>query len=91
MTHQVAEVVHEIVTELKGLSDEKVVEVLDFVRFLNTRSSGSSFKHAPRRVLDEAQLVRLYAECAEEDRQLAEMGMADYAAALKSEDANAKG
>jgi hypothetical protein len=36
--------------------------------------------------LDEDQLTKLYAEFAEEDRELAEEGMADYADALTKED-----
>lgn len=35
---------------------------------------------------DEAQQAALYAEFAEEDRALAEVGMADYAAGLARED-----
>jgi hypothetical protein len=36
--------------------------------------------------LDEGKLAGLYAEFAEEDRELAEEGMADYSAALTEED-----
>jgi hypothetical protein len=37
-------------------------------------------------VVDEAQLATLYAEFAEEDREMAEEGIADYATALAEED-----
>lgn len=36
--------------------------------------------------VDESKLAELYAEFAEEDRELAEEGMADYSAALTEED-----
>lgn len=36
--------------------------------------------------VDESKLAELYGEFAEEDRELAEEGMADYAAALTKED-----
>ncbi len=36
--------------------------------------------------IDEAQIAALYAEFADEDRQLAEEGIADYDASLRAED-----
>lgn len=83
-------VVQTIVSELAGLPDEKIVEVLDFVRFLRVRYHIRGKRYAPRTV-NEEEWARLYAESAEEDAQLAEAGIADYAASLKQEDADAKG
>ncbi len=83
-------VVQTIVSELAELPDEKIVEVLDFVRFLRVRYRINAKRYAPRTV-NEEQWARLYAESAEEDVQLAEAGIADYDARLKQEDADAKG
>jgi hypothetical protein len=56
---------------------EKVAEYGAFLRF-------SARRHRPQP--DESEWAALYAEFAEEDRALAEAGMADYAAALARED-----
>lgn len=41
---------------------------------------------AGRPVVDEVQLAQLYAECADEDHELAEAGISDYAEYLLKED-----
>ncbi len=91
MTEQRTAVVHEIVTELERLPDEKIVEVLDFVRFLREQFESGRPKHYAPRILNEAKWAELYADSAEEDQGLAETGLSDYAASLKTEDSDAKG
>jgi hypothetical protein len=75
------EVKETIIRELDNLPPEKMWEVLDFVRFLTVR-----FEGRPALVYDEQVLAQLYTESEEEDRMLAEAGMADYALGLKDED-----
>ena len=75
------EVKEAIIRELDNLPPEKMWEVLDFVRFLTVR-----FEGRPALVYDEQVLAQLYAESEEEDRMLAEAGMADYALGLADED-----
>ena len=83
-------VVQTIVSELAELPDEKIVEVLDFVRFLRVRYGIQAKRHAPR-TWSEERLAQLYAESAEEDFELAEAGIEEYAAGLEREDDDAKG
>lgn len=90
MSVEATVVVQTIVSELADLPDEKIVEVLDFVRFLRVRYSTNIKRYAPR-VVNEEQWTYLYAESAEEDVRLAEAGLDDYAAGLKREDMDAKG
>lgn len=75
------EVKEAIIRELDNLPPEKMWEVLDFIRFLIVR-----FEGRPALVYDEQALAQLYAE-SEEDRMLAEAGIADYALGLADEDA----
>ena len=75
------EVKEAIIRELDNLPPEKMWEVLDFVRFLTVR-----FEGRPALAYDEQVLAQLYAESEEEDRMLAEAGMADYALGLADED-----
>jgi hypothetical protein len=58
-----------------------LVQVAEFLAFLKFRA-----RLQPIPELDEAQLATLYAACAEEDRALAEEGMADYVHGLCQED-----
>ncbi len=88
MSEQSTLVMREIVSELRALPDEKIVEVLDFVQFLRARQKPK--RYAPR-VVDEAQWAKLFAESAEEDGELAEMGLDDYLNSLVQEDSNEKG
>jgi hypothetical protein len=90
MTEQAKAIVREIVNELESLPDGKIIEVLDFARFLR-RQPEYRGKYHKSRVLNETRLAQLYGESAEEDKQISELGMSDYATALKSEDSNAKG
>ncbi|TAH53798.1 MAG: DUF2281 domain-containing protein [Chloroflexota bacterium] len=90
MSTDAENVVQTIISELTELPDEKVIEVLDFVRFLRVRHGTKVKRHTPR-TLNEARLAELYAESADEELQLAEEGIEDYDAALKREDAHAEG
>lgn len=68
--------------DLERLDEGGLREVADFVAFLQFRTRRHT---APN--WDETKMAALYAEFAEEDRTLAEAGMADYAAGLTREDA----
>jgi hypothetical protein len=70
----------QVTEELKALSDAELREVAEYLAFLKFRSR----RAAPS--LDESQLATLYAQFADEDRTLAEEGMADYADGLIEED-----
>ncbi len=82
MTEQNATIVCEIVTEIEKLPDKKIVEVMDFVRFLRTQSDSDRTKRHSPRTLNETRLAQLYADSSDEDQQLAEIGMSNYAATL---------
>ena len=71
----------QVLEELETLSEAEIKEVAEYLAFLKFRSRIKS--HA----VDESQLAALYAEFAEEDRDLAEEGMDDYAEGLTREDA----
>jgi hypothetical protein len=72
----------EIAKELDRLNQEELNQVADYLTFLRYRSR---IKFTPN--LDDAHISALYAEFADEDRELAEQGMGDYADALRKEDA----
>ncbi|WP_396133729.1 hypothetical protein [Chamaesiphon sp. OTE_75_metabat_556] len=67
--------------DLDGLTDNQLQQVADFIAFLKFRSQ---LHH--REIPDPTQLAALFAEFAEEDRDLAEAGMGDYAVMLQQED-----
>ena len=71
----------QVLEEIEALSEAEVKEVAEYLAFLKYRS-----RSRPPAV-DESQLAALYAEFAEEDRDLAEEGMANYAEGLMNEDA----
>lgn len=72
----------EIAQQLDQLNQAELDEMARYLAFLKYRSRiGAAL------AVDEGKLAELYAEFAEEDRELAEEGMADYAAALTIEDA----
>ncbi len=70
---------------VKGLSElteaqlRQVAEYLEFLKFRERRKNDLQ--------LDETELEALYAEFADEDRELAESGLTEYAANLEREDA----
>ncbi len=71
-----------VTTHLSALTEaqlREVAEYLEFLKFREHRKTNSSF--------DDAELEALYAEFADEDRELAETGLADYATSLAREDA----
>ncbi|HEX7997506.1 MAG TPA: hypothetical protein VF528_03735 [Pyrinomonadaceae bacterium] len=70
----------QVTNELKTLSEAQLKEVADYLAFLKFRA-----RHQPT-TIDETHLAALYAEFAEEDRRLAEEGIADYAEDLAEED-----
>jgi len=64
--------------EVETLGEKELQAVAEYVSFLKFRSRTS---------VDGARLASLYSEFEQEDRELAESGMADYAHALTQEDA----
>jgi hypothetical protein len=66
--------------DLDGLTDNQLQQVADFVAFLKFRS-----RRHHRFIHDPNQMAALFAEFAEEDRDLAEAGMGDYAVMLHQE------
>ena len=70
----------QVVEQLKTLSEAQIKEVAEYVAFLKFRTRTAS---PP---LAEAQLAALYAEFADEDRDLAEAGMREYVEGLARED-----
>ncbi len=73
----------QVIQELDRLTETELAEVATFLAFLKFRARIKSPS------TDEAQLATLYAEFAEEDRGMAEEGMADYASLLKGYEAMA--
>ncbi len=71
----------QVLEEIEALSDAEIKEVAEYLAFLKYRSRSKP------PVVDESQLAALYAEFAEEDRDLAEEGIANYAEGLAKEDA----
>jgi hypothetical protein len=71
-----------VVTNLSDLTEtqlRQVAEYLEFLKFRELRRNGSQPNHAG--------LETLYAEFADEDRELAEVGLADYSTNLALDDA----
>ena len=71
----------QVAQELNGLSEAELEQVADYMAFLKFRARVSATS-----IPDEKWLATLYAEFAEEDRELAEVGMSDYAEKLANED-----
>ena len=71
----------QVVEELRTLTEAELKEVAEYLAFLKFRA-----RH-PVPMVNESQLAALYAEFADEDRLLAEDGMADYIEGLVEEDA----
>ena len=71
-----------VVTDLAELNDtqlQTVAEFLEFLRFRERRKFETQF--------DDVDLEALYAEFADEDRELAEAGLGEYVDNLAREDA----
>jgi len=71
----------QIVEEINALSEAELKELADYLAFLKFRA-----RHNSALMLDETELASLYAEFADEDRNLAEEGMTDYLEGLTEED-----
>ena len=66
--------------QIKELNDEQLKQVSEFIAFLKFKERSIDL------TIDETEMAQLYQEFAEEDRQLAELGMNEYATALSQED-----
>lgn len=66
--------------EIENLNEEQLKQLSDFIAFLKFRSRNSSWQ------IDKNQIAAIYSEFAEEDRQLAEEGLEEYAELLRQED-----
>jgi hypothetical protein len=71
----------DIVQALEGLNDDEIQQVSEYVAFLRFRS-----RFEAHRTLDPAMFAGLYAEFADEDRELADEGLAEYNEHLITED-----
>jgi DNA-binding GntR family transcriptional regulator len=71
----------QILQELNGLSQAELEEIAQYLTFIKYQA-----KVKPAPTSDEAQMAALYAEFAEEDCEIAEEGISDYASALTRED-----
>ncbi|MGB3266056.1 MAG: hypothetical protein WBA89_19105 [Microcoleus sp.] len=67
--------------ELEKFDREQLQQVFEFIAFLKFRARLVSIP-----AIDETNLAALYSEFAEEDRQLAELGISEYSELLKHED-----
>ena len=72
----------QIVQEIDRLNETELEQLARYLAFLRYQARVEA---AP--TIDEQQVAALYAEFGEEDRELAEEGLADYAQALDKEDA----
>jgi len=71
----------QVVQQLDSLTEAEIKKVAEYMAFLRFQT-----RTRPMPVFDEDHLAALYAEFADEDRELAEEGMADYAKGLVKED-----
>ncbi|CAD0231010.1 hypothetical protein NO758_03103 [Planktothrix agardhii] len=72
---------HLIQKELEKLDQEQLKQVFEFIAFLKFRARLVTIT-----AIDETNLAALYSEFAEEDQQLAELGISEYTELLKHED-----
>jgi len=66
--------------EIDHLNDQQLQQIADFIAFLKFQSKISQITP------DFSQFANLYQEFADEDRELAEMGMSEYTQSLEHED-----
>ncbi len=71
-----------VVQELATLDEIQLQQVAEYLAFLKFQARIHTRPH-----FDDTQIAALYAEFAEEDRCLAEEGMAEYNVSLLAEDA----
>jgi hypothetical protein len=69
----------QVVEEIENLSESEIEEVAKYLAFLKFRARYTTPK------FDQAQLAALYAEFADEDREMAEEGMSDYVQSFVAE------
>jgi hypothetical protein len=74
----------QVVREVERLPEAELQHIADYLAFLKFQARR---RRVPSRLPDTASLATLYAEFAEEDRVLAEEGMAEYVHSLAAEDA----
>jgi hypothetical protein len=72
----------ELVQTVHSLSQNELEQLAQYLAFIRYQSR---IRAIP--TFDASQLAALYSESAEEDRELAEEGISDYAVALAQEDA----
>lgn len=77
----VTSVKEQVTKSLDSLSETELQQVAEYVAFLKFRA-----RVAPLPMVDGAQLAALYAQCADEDRALAEEELAWYRDQLHAED-----
>ena len=66
--------------EIEQFNDEQLQQIAEFIDFIKFRTRFC------QKSVDMDQFAHLYQEFAQEDRELAEAGMADYVEQLKQED-----
>ena len=71
--------------ELDYFNDEQLKQVADFIAFIKFQTRFS------QQTTDISQFANLYQEFAQEDSQLAEAGISEYAELLNREDKNESG
>ncbi|WP_271253376.1 hypothetical protein [Pseudanabaena sp. Chao 1811] len=71
--------------ELDQFNDQQLKQVADFIAFIKFQTRFS------QPTADISQFANLYQEFAQEDRELAEVGISEYAELLNSEDKNESG
>jgi hypothetical protein len=72
----------QVAQELNRLEEPELKQVADYLAFLKFQSRNRTLPSS-----DSSQWAALYAEFADEDRVMAEAGMAEYATGLAREDA----
>jgi hypothetical protein len=70
----------DIKRDIDRLNDQQLKQIADFIAFIKFQTRFS------QQTTDISQFANLYQEFAEEDRQLSETGIAEYASLLNSED-----
>ena len=71
----------DIKRDIDRLNDQQLKQIADFIAFIKFQTRFS------QQTTNISQFANLYQEFAEEDRQLAETGISEYASLLNSEDA----
>jgi hypothetical protein len=81
LTTKMTVMIELIQQELEKFDREQLQQVFEFIAFLKFRARLVTIP-----AIDETNLAALYSEFAEEDRELAELGISEYAELLKHED-----